>query len=85
MGSFRILESLLELKNLTSCMDCPLWLQKYGPIFRYSVSNATGYVAEVIYEGTPVYPAVSQKLVRPKYENWQNPNKMLSASLKWVS
>ena len=53
------------------------------PIFRYSVSADSGYVAEVVYEGTPVFPAVSQKLVRPKYENWkQQPNKMLSASLK---
>ena len=53
------------------------------PIFRYSVSAATGYVAEVVYEGTPVFPAVSQKLVRPKYENWKKKtNKMSSASLK---
>ena len=52
-------------------MNCPLTKKKYAPIFRYSVSAETGYVAEVVYEGTPVYPAVSQKLVRPKYENWK--------------
>ena len=30
-------------------------------IFRYTVSAETGYVAEVSYEGTPVYPAKKVK------------------------
>ena len=29
-------------------------------IFRYTVSAETGYVAEVSYEGTPVYPKVKK-------------------------
>ena len=33
--------------------------------FRYSVSAETGYVAEVSYEGTPVYPPAPPKKEAP--------------------
>ena len=64
----------LETKEQTNKTLRHIWIAPFDyknmpPIFRYSVSAATGYVAEVVYEGTPVFPAVSQKLVRPKYEN----------------
>ena len=67
--SYSKLALLRELTNLTSYMDCPFDYKNMPPIFRYSVSAESGYVAEVVYEGTPVFPAVSQKLVRPKYQN----------------
>ena len=37
---------------------------KKSYIFRYTVSAATGYVAEVTYEGTPVFPAEARKVKR---------------------
>ena len=33
-----------------------LMFDSMSHIFRYTVSKETGYVAEVSYEGTPVYP-----------------------------
>ena len=38
-------------------------------IYRYTSSPDTGYVAEVSYEGTPIYPATLPK--RPKRRNQQ--------------
>ena len=42
--------------------------------FRYTVSAETGYVAEVTYKGTPVYPAAPAKVKRANKKAKKNFN-----------
>ena len=59
-GHFGQVCFIMKFKKYQDTIDIIFNKKKTFYIFRYTVSAETGYVAEVSYEGTPVYPKVKK-------------------------
>ena len=77
------LKAPLELKNLTSYMDCPLWLQKYAPYFQIFCFCCNWIRCWSRLRRHPRFPSCLPKTRETQVSKLKKKtNKMSSASLK---